>query len=250
MRCLPRSIRNTFLSAVAVSVCLALASCGTTCVAGIFANGTGIILIKNSTPPPACPSSTGMGMVNVAAGKSQVCEICSASSRVQHIFVTLKSIQLHSVFPDAPNNPEWLELAPQLIREPREIDLLFDPSPEILVQHAPVPAGTYRELLLQFLPDSAADAGVLPSDNSCGQNRRNCMVMADGRVEELHFTGNGDPPELLLPLQYNGSSALAVVPGASVDLRLTLQPLQASAVSSSEGWQIHYVLAGCASVSR
>ncbi|MGB2633337.1 MAG: hypothetical protein WAM58_05325, partial [Candidatus Acidiferrum sp.] len=86
--------------------------------------------------------------------------------------------------------------------------------------------------------------------NSCGNNRRNCMLMADGRVEELHFTGNSESPELLLPLQYNGSSALAVMPGATVDLRFTLQPQQVSAVSRSEGWQIHYVLVGTASVSR
>ena len=96
------------------------------------------------------------------------------------------------------------------------------------------------------LPD---DPDALPAENSC-HNRRNCMLMADGRVEELHFTGNGEPPALLLPLQYNGSSALAVVPGATVDLRFTLQPQQVSAVSPSEGWQIHYVLVGSASVSR
>jgi hypothetical protein len=29
--------------------CLALTSCGTACVAGIFANGTGIILVKNNS---------------------------------------------------------------------------------------------------------------------------------------------------------------------------------------------------------
>lgn len=249
MRCLPRSIRNTFLSAVVVLGCLALTSCGTTCVAGIFTNGAGIILV-NSTPPPACPFSTGMGMVNVAASKSQICEICTASSRAQHIFVTLKSIQLHSVFPDPPNNPQWLELAPQLLREPRQIDLLSDSTPEILVQSASVHAGTYRELLLQFLPDTPSDPDALPSTDFCGHNRRNCMLMADGRVEELHFTGNGDSPELLLPLQYNGSSALAVVPGATVDLRFRLQPQQIFAVSPSEGWQIHYILVGSVSVSR
>jgi hypothetical protein len=251
MRCLPRSFRNTLLSAVVVFACLALASCGgTTCVAGIFPNGNGFIFVKNSTPPPACPFSTGMGMMKVTAAKSQICEICTASSRPQHIFVTLKSIQLHSVFPDSPDNPQWLELAPQLRREPRQIDLLVDSTPEILVQSASVPAGTYRELLLQFLPDTPADLDALAAENSCGRTGRNCMLMADGRVEEFHFTGNSNSPELLLPLQYNGSSALAVVPGAAVDLRFTLQPQQVFAVSPSDGWQIHYVLVGSASVSR
>jgi hypothetical protein len=250
MRCLRRSIRNAFLSAVVVSPCLALTSCGTTCVAGIFANGNGVILVKNSTPPPPCPFSTAMGVMNVAADKSQICETCTASSQAKHVFVTLKSVQLHSESPDSPNDPQWLELAPQLLREPHQIDLLFDSTPEILVRSASVPAGTYRELLLRFLPDTPADLGALLPENSCGHNRRNCMLMADGRVEELHFTGNGESPELLLPLQYNGSNALAVVPGTTVELRLTLQPQQVSAVSPTEGWQIHYLLVGSASVSR
>ena len=76
------------------------------------------------------------------------------------------------------------------------------------------------------------------------------MLLAGGRIEELHFSGDGDAPKLLLPLQYNGSSALAVVPGATVDLRLTLQPQQVPVVSPSEGWQVRYVLVGSASVSR
>jgi hypothetical protein len=249
MRCLPRSIRNIFLNAAVVFACLALTSCGTTCVAGIFANGTGIILVKNSTPPPACPFSTGMSTMNVVAIKSQICETCTASSRAQHIFVTLKSIQLHSVFPSSPSSPEWVELAPQLLRKPRQIDMVGDSSPEFLVETAHILAGTYRELRLQFSSDTPTDSDALPAGNSCSHNRRNCMLMADGRVEELHFAGNGESPELLLPLQYNGSSALAVVPGATVDLRLTLQAQQVGA-SPSGGWQIQYVLVGSASVSR
>jgi hypothetical protein len=250
MRCLPRNIRNSLLSAAVASASLALASCGTTCVAGIFANGTGIVLVKNSTPPPACPFSTGMGTMNVAAIKSQICETCTASSRAQHIFVTLRSIQLHSLFSNSPSSPEWLELAPQLHLEPRKLDMIGDSSPEILVQSAPVPGGAYRELRVQFSPDAPTNADALPAENPCGNNHRHCVVMADGRVEELRFGTNGDAPELLLPLQNDGISELAVVPGATVNLRLTLQLQLVFSASPSEGWQTHYVLVGSASISR
>jgi hypothetical protein len=251
MRYPPGTLQNLLLSGAALLACVELVACGDFCFSGVINNPNGVIITtKNASPPPACPPSPIISTMNVAAVKSQICETCTASSRAQHIFVTLKSIQLHSVFPDPPNTREWLELAPQFLREPRQIDLLGDSIPVILVQNAPVPAGTYREVVLQFLPDTPSDPDALPAENSCGHNRRNCMLMADGRVEELHFTGNGDSPELLLPLQYNGSSALAVVPGATVDLRFKLHSQQVSAVSPSEGWQIHYVLVGSASVSR
>jgi hypothetical protein len=74
--------------------------------------------------------------------------------------------------------------------------------------------------------------------------------MAEGRVDGLHFTGNSNAPELLLPLQYNGSNRLTVVPGETVDLRLTLHPQQLSSFFPSEGWQTQYVVRGSASVSR
>jgi hypothetical protein len=245
-------IRNTILIAVLLLACRALMSCGTTCVAGVINNGTTTVLVRTSTPPPACPFSMGMGTMNVAVAKSKICETCTASGQAQHIFVTLKSIQLHSVFPESPNNPEWLELAPELLGEPRQIDLLDDAVPEILVQSASVPAGTYGGLRVQFLPDADTLAGpdTLPGKNSCGQTRRNCMLMADGRAEQLDFAGTGDSPELLLPFEYNGGSAVVVLPGATVHLRLTLQPQQVSAVTPSDGWQIHYVLMGSATASR
>lgn len=108
----------------------------------------------------------------------------------------------------------------------------------------------YRELRVQFLPGTPADSDVMLTENSCGRNRKNCMLMADGRVEKLLFAGNDNAPELLPPLQYNENSAIAIVPGETVDLQLTLQPQQVSFISPSEGWQIRYVLVGGASVSR
>ena len=251
MRRLPLiSIRTAFLSAGMVLASVAVASCGTTCVAGIFANGTGIVLVKNSTPPPACPFSTGMGMMSVTAMKSQICETCTASSRAEHVFVALKGIQLHSVFPESAGSPEWVELAPELAREPRRIDMVGDSLPEILVQNARIPAGTYHELRLEFSADTPAGFDSPLVENSCGNNRQNCVFMANGRIEELDFEANSNAPDLLVPLQNNGSSAVAVVPEASVDLRFTLQPQTVSSVSTPEGWHIHYVLVGSAWVSR
>ena len=251
MRRLPLiSIRTAFLSAGMVLASVVVASCGTTCVAGIFANGTGIVLVKNSTPPPACPFSTGMGMMSVTAMKSQICENCTASSRAEHVFVALKGIQLHSVFPESPNNPEWVELAPELAREPRRIDMVGDSPSEVLVQNVRIQAGTYRELRLQFSPGTPTGLDSPSVENSCGDTRQNCMLMADGHIEELHFEANGNAPDLLIPLQNNGNGAVAIVPDANIDLRFTLQPQTVSSVSTAEGWHIHYVLVGSAWVSR
>jgi len=74
------------------------------------------------------------------------------------------------------------------------------------------------------------------------------MLMANGNIEQLYFAG--EPPELVVPLQINGTNALAIVPGATLDRRLTLEPHQLYSVSASQGWQVRFTLEGRASIFR
>jgi len=135
--------------------------------------------------------------MHVAIIKSQLCESCTPSIRAEHISVNLKSIQLHSTSPNSADTPEWIDLAPQLRLQPRQIDLIADSTPLILVQNALVPVGTYREIRLQFAPNTSVSSGdTLPA---CGENHENCMLMANGNIEQLYFAG--EPPELVVPLQ-------------------------------------------------
>ena len=249
MRYPPCTLRTLLLSSAFLG-CIALAACGDWCFSGVINNPNGVIITtKNANPRPTCPPSTIITTMHVAIIKSQLCESCTPSIRAEHISVNLKSIQLHSTSPNSADTPEWIDLAPQLRLQPRQIDLIADSTPLILVQNALVPVGTYREIRLQFAPNTSVSSGdTLPAKISCGENRENCMLMANGNIEQLYFAG--EPPELVVPLQINGSNALAVVPGATLDLRLTLQPHQLSSVSASQGWQVRFTLAGRASIFR
>lgn len=250
MRYPPRTFQNLLPAGAIVLACLALAACGDWCFSGVINNPNGVIITtKNASPPPTCPPSTIISTMNVAVVKFQICETCTASSRAEHVFVTINSVQLHSASPGSSNSAEWIDLAPQLRLHPRQLDLIGDSIPLILVLNAPIPAGTYRELLLQFAPDTSATSGdALSAESACRDSRANCLLMANGNIEALYFAG--ESPDLLVPLQINGSNSLAVVPGTSVDLRLTLQPQQVSSVSASQGWQVHFTLVGSSAVFR
>jgi Domain of unknown function (DUF4382) len=250
MRFLPRSLRNILLSAAVLLEAVALAACGDWCFSGVINNPNGVTFTsKNASSLPACPSSPIISTMNVALVKSPICETCTASTQAEHVFVAIKSIQLHSTSPDSADTTEWIDLAPQIRLQPRQIDLIGDPTPFILVRNALVPAGTYSEVRLQFAPDTSTNSGdALPTESSCGRNRGNCLLMANGNIEQLDFAA--DPPELLVPLQINGSHSLAVVPGSTLELRLSLQPRQVASVSASQGWQVHFTLTGSASIFR
>ena len=180
--------------------------------------------------------------------KSPICETCTAAARLEHVFVTVQGIQLRPSAVVDLDSLDWLEIAPDLTTKPRQIDLMGNAVPEILVQGAILPAGGYRGLRLQFFSGSPASAEDLPSENGCGETGWNCLVKADGHVEPLRLTG--DIPELFITFQSGEGDLLVVVPHDRIDLRLSLEPNQVSSSSSFEGWKLQYVLVGRVTVVR
>jgi Domain of unknown function (DUF4382) len=227
---------------------IGLAGCGNACVIGFSNNGNGGLIVKAGNPPPACSLSQANGTMSAVALKSPACESCTVAARVEHVFVTVRSVQLRPSASDDSSSPDWLDLAPHLANKPRQIDLMDNSMPMILVESAIVPAGSYREFRLQFFPGSPTSAEELPAENACGEARWNCIVMADGHIESLHWPG--DVPELLIPFQSIEGNSLLVLPDARTDLRLRLEPHRAAYSFSTEGWKPQNVLVGQATVVR
>lgn len=227
---------------------VALTSCSDSCFVGFSNNGNGGVIVKAGNPAPACSLTQVHGAMSVVALKSLLCETCTAVTRVEHVFVTLRGVQLRFGAREDATSPDWLELAPQLAKEPRQIDLMGNSMPVLLAESANVPAGSYREVRLQFFDGSPRSAEELPAVNVCGETRWNCIVMANGYVEPLRLPG--DMPELLIPSQSIEGDSVAVLPDARVDLRLSLEPHQGSYISSSEGWRLQSTLVGRVMVVR
>ena len=229
---------------------MGLGGCGNSCFAGFSNNGNGGVSIMAGNSSAACSSVPLVfkGTMRALVLKSPVCETCTAAARLEHVFVTVQSIQLRPSAAADSDSPGWLEIAPDLTTKPRQIDLMGNAVPEILIQNAPLPAGAYRGLRLKFFSGSPAGAEDLPSENGCGETGWNCLVKADGHVEPLRTSG--DIPELLITFQSTESDSLVVAPHDRIDLRLSLEPDQVFYSSSFEGWKLRYVLVGRVTVVR
>lgn len=221
---------------------VALTGCGNSCFAGFSNNGNGGIIIKAGNPPPACSLPQVNGMMRVVALKSSICESCAVGVRLQHVFVTLRGIQLHSSATTDPHSPDWLELGPQLANEPRQIDLMGGSGPETLLRSAAIPAGIYRQVRLQFFPDAPEYVEEPLPQNVCGEARRSCVVMADGRVDELSWSD--EVPELLIPAQAIEGGSLVVLPEATMELQLSFEARQEFYSSAYGRWKLQTVLGG------
>jgi Domain of unknown function (DUF4382) len=229
-------------------VATGLAGCANTCFVAAFNNGTGSVAVKAGNPPPPCSLPPANGAVRLIVLKSPTCETCTAAVRLEHVLVTLRSIQLRSSATDKADTEDWLEISPWSAAEPRQIDLLGYSMPETLMESAIVRAESYHEIRLEFFPESHAKPEKLPTQNVCGENRWNCIIMADGHVEPLHMPD--DASDLRIAIQSAESNSLVVLPEARMDLQLSLEPQQVFYFSSTEGWKLRNILMGHATVVR
>ena len=231
-------LRNLFRCG-AIIAAISFAGCANSCFVGFFNNGNGVVVVKAGNPPPPCSLPPARAAINAVALKSAVCETCTADARVEHVFVTVQGIQLRRAVTDDPSK-DWLEIAPALVNKPRPIDLVGN-SPESLVESATIPAEAYREIRLRFCFDSRSNQEC-HADTPCGESLRNCVMMADGRIEPLRWPGG--TPELFIAIRTLEGDSLAVLPDSFIDLRLSLEVQQAFSVSSIQGLRLQNVLVG------
>lgn len=154
--------RASALTCAIALLCLPLTDCGVDfCIQGVF-NGTGTVGSNN-----ACPVNNKMGNVTVqivagAAGSSPG----PMAANLLHLFVTVQGVEANADSSAADDSSGWEELAPQLAREPRQIDLLAEAGNSRVpasIGSAAIPVGAYRQIRLHLAPmDTAMGSAVTP----------------------------------------------------------------------------------------
>jgi len=203
----------TILAVAYASSCLA--GCGNSCVVAYSVNGNGGVIVKAGDPPPSCMLNQAQGMVRASLTKVATCETCTPVAQVQHLYVALRGLQIHTTAGYG-DSEGWVDLAPELAASPPQFDVVGDSLPDADIVAAIVPAGSYDLVRVQFVTESKASE---PGDTRCGGGTANCLVLGDTRTEPLGFSG--DDPVLLLPLQQN-SGPLLVLPDSKSHLRIQL----------------------------
>ena len=225
-----------------------LVGCADSCFVGAFNNGNGGVIVKAGNPPPAClqPSTNGAirgswpeidGMQDLYAIRPNRACVCHATR--------------DSTSVSQRGGGEWRDLARNrsTAKKPtRQIDLIGELIPDTLLETETVPADSYTEVRLQFVPDSDGNAREPITENACGQTGWNCLVRGDGHVELLHWPNAA--PELVVPVENADGDSFVMLPGSRMDLRLSLQPRPMFYLSDNEGLSTQNVLVGRVSVAR
>jgi len=237
----PRRPRSAFARSVILAA-LGVCGCSNSCFVGFSNNGNGGFIIVAGNPPPTCSLTLTHGMVRAKVAQRARCEFCTDSARVEHVYVTLRGVQLHaSAIADA-DSPDWVEIAPHLAHEPVEMDLMNGTGQEVLVGSSMILAGSYRQVRLQFVEDRPREGGRAENRNACAAGRQNCAVRADGSEETFYWPDG--VPEVVIRGEGVEGHALTVLPNTMVELRISLEPQPVDLLGNSGGWTSEEVLVG------
>ena len=111
-----------------------------------------------------------------------------------------------------------------------------------------IPAGSYGQVRLQFVADFATEDERAAVGGACGATRPNCVVLGDGRVEAVRWTG--EAPEVVITGQSLEGGSVVVLPDTTMELRIRVEARQVFSSSGREPWVAEAVLVGRAAGVR
>jgi hypothetical protein len=179
-----------------------------------------LALVNCSNTKTAITSSSGMGTVSVSISDPPSCAAPDGS--FSHVFISIRSVQAHISSTASDSSSGWQELAPQLVSNPVQVDLLHLPANGacLLAQlgsTSNLPAGDYQQIRLLLVSNNPT-GGPLPTPNACGSQGFNCVVLSDG-PHELLLSSEAQTGLKIPPGQIVGGP-IHVEAGKTVDLNV------------------------------
>jgi len=230
-----------------------LTGCNNTCFTFTSNPPTGTVVIKASDPSPTCTLTKAHGAVRFEMETEPTCSSCAGLGHVQHIFVSIRGIEVHPNTASDDDSPDWQELLhPDFLKHPLQVDLVRGTADrgarEPLGEIVAIPAGIYRQVRLRFVPNQPATDDRLPEKNACGSVEFNCVVTADGRIQPLQLDGGS--PEVRITSDRIEGASLLIPPDTETDLVIELKLVWAWFSSADQGVRLLPVLNGSAKVGR
>ncbi|GAC1677994.1 MAG: hypothetical protein PVS2B2_14810 [Candidatus Acidiferrum sp.] len=171
---------------------------------------------SGTVTPPA-----GLGAAAVSISDPPSC--MPPNGNIQHVFVSIRSVQAHISATADDNASGWQELTPQLNAAPVQIDLLSKPSTGCALAQlgntTSLPVGTYQQIRLLLVPNNPGSNPVPAATSNCGGSIWNCVVLADGSIHTIDLSSQANTGLKIPPGQIVGGP-ITVAAGQSVDLNI------------------------------
>ena len=131
-----------------------LIGCDNSCAIFVSNPGGGGGTISGSLN--SCPLNPAQGSIQTRLTSSFTVPADDATNRINHIYLTIRGIEANPSASAADDSPDWQELAPQLVTQPVQLDLLApsgDSHALDTLEYVAVPADAYRQIRLRLAPN-------------------------------------------------------------------------------------------------
>ncbi len=180
------------------------------------------------------------GRVSVTLSDPPTCG--PPSGPFSHVYVTVRSVMVHTSSSAGTGDGGWTEVAPDLATNPRQIDLLSTPDTRCVLASlgaAQLPVGRYQQIRLILLDNNS---GGRVTGNQCQGNDANCVVLAaDGSKHTLKLSSEANTG-LKIPSGQISGGGFTIEADTTSDLNIDFDACASIVVDGSGEYRLKPVL--------
>jgi hypothetical protein len=182
--------------------------------------------------------SNAPGTVNLTLSDPPTC--AAPQGPYSHVYVTVTDVLIHTSSTANANDPNWVDLTPNLKNNPVQVDLLAQSNQCFLAMlgSTGIPAGTYQQIRIIL-----ANNGAAVANNKCGVSA-NCLMLAgdpSNTPQALQLSSESQTG-IKIPSGQIAGGKFVIGPGETKDLNLDFDACASVVVLGSGQYRLKPVL--------
>ncbi len=185
-------------------------------------------------------TSVSPAMVSVTISDPATCS-SAASGPYSNVWLTITDVQINTSANAADNDPNWVDLTPNLKNAPQQVDLLAAATNQCflatLVSNTALQPGTYQQIRIILANNSA-----IPANNHCGFAGANCVVIAATATPQTLQLSSESTTGIKIPPGQIAGGSFTVASGETKDLNINFDSCASIVVQASGQFRLKPVL--------
>lgn len=181
-------------------------------------------------------------MVSVTVSDPATCS-SGANGLYSNVWVTITDVLIHTSSTAAANDPNWVDLTPNLKNSPQQVDLLAVANNQCFLatlgSNTALQPGTYQQIRI-ILADNTSNV----ANNHCGAAGANCIILTppQTQVPQALLLSSESKTGIKIPSGQIAGGNFTVASGETKDLNINFDTCASIVAQSNGGFRLKPVL--------
>ncbi|HEX9120808.1 MAG TPA: DUF4382 domain-containing protein [Terriglobales bacterium] len=178
--------------------------------------------------------------VSVSVSDPATCS-SAASGPYSNLWVTITDVLIHTSATAAANDPNWIDLTPNLKNAPQQVDLLAAANNQCFLatlgSNTALQPGTYQQIRIIL-----ADNSAVPAGNHCGAAGANCVVPSSSLTPQALLLSSESKTGIKIPSGQIAGGNFTIGSGETKDLNINFDTCASIVVQGNGQFRLKPVL--------